>query len=299
MIRGSLAIALCITPAAAFARAGLPSNNPTLNPANSNCPAYVGVGDLDPGALFYYGLRAYSQAKARALVNAFQVIRASDFATADIPVLCDGALNTTVATAFCASTTCNVTIIYDQTGNGYDALVRSSAFYGVLQLNCSLLAGKPCFYGNNVAFYFSTLDAHLMTQPDSYWAVSQALTNAGHVAVTIGCGFPAGAIGSQRITAFAGGAHSGYAGTDVTNSTGVSVTDHLFVANGASSIYDTNNNLNSGAGGANNCALTDFIEPFDDGGAGMTFVEAAGYTTAKTNTDYATLRTNAQAFWGY
>lgn len=52
---------------------------------------------------------------------ALRVIRSSDTTTSDIGFTAAGDLNTTALLAFCAATDCNVTIQYDQSGNGRNA----------------------------------------------------------------------------------------------------------------------------------------------------------------------------------
>jgi hypothetical protein len=90
---------------------------------------YVGPGDIVPGARAWWGLRAYSSATAGNV--AVDLRRASDsancvgiktLATGGLDVssglYCTGGIQT--ATGFCASTTCSVLKLYDQTGNGND-----------------------------------------------------------------------------------------------------------------------------------------------------------------------------------
>ena len=61
--------------------------------------------------------------------NLYQVRRASDKTTKDIPVLVTGGFaDTTVQDAFCAGTTCTISILYDQTSNKND-LVKSTKAY--------------------------------------------------------------------------------------------------------------------------------------------------------------------------
>lgn len=100
--------------------------------------SYVGPGDLKPGATAWYSCAfAYSAAYAASLGNACGLTRSSDSATCiekvsenglgDVTVgtpcnsaasgTCSVSLPCTVTT-FCLSTTCHVTTLYDQTGNG-------------------------------------------------------------------------------------------------------------------------------------------------------------------------------------
>lgn len=82
---------------------------------------YRGPGDLVPGATAYYGLRAYDAAYAKPGTNkAIEIRRASDNDFLDIDILRSGSLDTTAASAFCASTVCYIAKWFDQSGNGND-----------------------------------------------------------------------------------------------------------------------------------------------------------------------------------
>ena len=87
---------------------------------------YVGPGDIIRGASWWGGLRAYNAAYAAAGGKAVTVRRASDNAMMDIGVLASGDLDTASAAAFCSGTTCAVTQIWDQTGNGNHAVSGTS-----------------------------------------------------------------------------------------------------------------------------------------------------------------------------
>lgn len=286
-------VLLLLWPLVASPRAGLPSLNPTLT---TSCPPYVGVGDIDSGALFYYGFRAYSQIAAKAQVKAAQLRRASDSTTLDIHVLCNGAFNVSAAATFCAATSCFISELYDQTGNGYDApqpTMGSQAPY-----NASCISSLPCLNGTGSGTYLSTVTVgtHL-NQPDTYWAVDLSATSPGFITVPLGCG---NGLGNQRITAFAADAHAGNAGSDVQGAAGIfGVTDNLFVANAASSFYYFNGGTNSGNAGSNNCNSSDNVEIAHDGGVFEQFFEGAAWAGAKTGTDYTNLRANADGYWHY
>lgn len=120
MKRGLLALLLILVASAAFARSGLPGNNPRLG-SGSACP-YVGPGDISgifqPGPPsnmgLYYGFRAITCAYA--LMHGPGVIlqRTSDNTTATINFLSTGDLDTTTAATFCAATTCGVQHLVEQ-----------------------------------------------------------------------------------------------------------------------------------------------------------------------------------------
>ena len=77
-----------------------------LNPnvSSSLIPVYVGPGDLQGSASFWYGLRAYSGEKAAAGVNAVAVRRTTDNATQILTVLQNGLLDVATATTFAGTT---------------------------------------------------------------------------------------------------------------------------------------------------------------------------------------------------
>ena len=71
---------------------------------------------------------------ARALYGAYagplyQVQRASDKTTKDIPVGAGGFANSSVQDSFCSGTTCTIPIVYDQSGNGNHLRVTWFAYW--------------------------------------------------------------------------------------------------------------------------------------------------------------------------
>ena len=60
----------------------------------------------------------------------------------DIVILTSGALDTTTAATFCASTTCYVTEWYDQTGNGNNVTQSTNGNQPALLFNC--IGSLPC-----------------------------------------------------------------------------------------------------------------------------------------------------------
>lgn len=111
---GFLAAALALLAFAAFARSGVPGNNPTLNA--KSCTRYVGPADLPLASpvQFFWGLRAVSCAYANTQGPAVLIRRASDDTTATINVTKDGDLDVTTAGTFCAATTCFVATMFEQ-----------------------------------------------------------------------------------------------------------------------------------------------------------------------------------------
>lgn len=127
----ALVIFALLAPLTALAQGGMgPGPGTVHSTGGGGGGGYLGLGDLDTYAV-YAGLRAYSAAIVAAgtqpLVN---VSRVSDSHTCDILVSGTGYLGNTAncstggdngaaAATFCA-TTCNVPILYDQTGGGHN-----------------------------------------------------------------------------------------------------------------------------------------------------------------------------------
>jgi hypothetical protein len=86
-------------------------------------PAFVysGPGDAVPGALGWWGIRAYSNAIATAITNVINLRRDSDNATKDFTVLANGDLDVASISSWqVAAGAANlwVTALYDQSGSG-------------------------------------------------------------------------------------------------------------------------------------------------------------------------------------
>jgi hypothetical protein len=103
---------------------------------------YVGPGDIVSGATAWYGLRAYNLAYTTGTNKAINIRRASDNTTMDIVILTSGALDTSTAATFCASTTCYVDEWYDQTGNGNNVTQSTNSNQPTISFNC--IGSLPC-----------------------------------------------------------------------------------------------------------------------------------------------------------
>src|SRR6185437_11999194 len=116
----------------------LTSASNTAN-ATTTGASYSGPGDLVSGALAWWGLRGYSSSYHGKAIN---IIRASDSSSTDIDILASGALDVATASTFCASTTCVVDELYDQTGDGFNLLQSDGRFQPSLAFNC--IGSLPC-----------------------------------------------------------------------------------------------------------------------------------------------------------
>lgn len=88
-------------------------------------PFTPGSGDVVSGALFWLGLRAYSNASIG--TNAIRLRRDSDQSESDFATVTGGGLNLTGITSFKGSANLFVTKLYDQTGNGHDFAQTTAA----------------------------------------------------------------------------------------------------------------------------------------------------------------------------
>jgi hypothetical protein len=145
-MRISLAIAffVAISQIVSSASAGGAQYGPQGGSFGTSQPTYSGPGDIVSGATGWWGLRGYSAASAATAQPAALILRASDSTTATINILSNGTFDTATAATFCASTTCSVKTLYDQTGNGYNLTQATAANQPALLFNCFGFA--PCLY---------------------------------------------------------------------------------------------------------------------------------------------------------
>lgn len=141
---------------------------------------YIGPGDAAASAAgAWYGVRAYSAAKAAALAPALQVTRASNAETCDILLAATGDLGNTASctgansgisgSTFCSATTCSVVFWYDQTGNGMHEAQGVGANRPVLVFNC--VNSKPCVTFNG-SQYLAQSSSYSSSQPYTISAVA-------------------------------------------------------------------------------------------------------------------------------
>jgi hypothetical protein len=88
-------------------------------------PLYVGPGDVRPGAMGWWGLRAYSAAAIG--LNAVSVLRASDSTTQIFATIAGGGLDMVAIATFLSGTTGKVSKLWDQTGNGWHLTQATTA----------------------------------------------------------------------------------------------------------------------------------------------------------------------------
>ena len=135
---------------------------------------YTGPGDVVSGATAWYGLRAYSAAKAGG--KSVNIRRTSDGTNTDINTLANGNFDTSTATSFCNATTCFVTTFYDQTQNlacaastTCDLVQGTAAKQPQLIFNC-VNTSLPC-----VQFTTNTM---ALTSANSFTPATGALTHS-------------------------------------------------------------------------------------------------------------------------
>lgn len=136
------ALALVLWAGAAAAQHGnmLWSGQAVASGGGSPAP-YVGPEDVAGAATFWGGLRCSKAANASA-AQAIRIRRASDDAETDIGLTADCALDVTTAGTHCASTTCFVTTLYDQSGNSRNFTQSTAANQPQLIFSCK--GSLPC-----------------------------------------------------------------------------------------------------------------------------------------------------------
>lgn len=119
-------------------------------------PTYAGPGDVVTFDM-WWGLRAYSAAKAAATGNAIRIRRASDDTETNITSLTTGALDVATAGTFCNATTCFIKTWYDQSAGAKCGAAACDLTQAVsvlqAQLIFSCIGSLPCARFPALAYY--------------------------------------------------------------------------------------------------------------------------------------------------
>lgn len=302
VLRWIVTVGMILAGWRASPRGGLPSNNPTLN-AGVTCTAYLGLGDVQPGATIYVGMRAYTLALALAHTKLFQLRRASDNATQDVLSLCNGLPDDTGAGAgaFCASTTCFIGEFYDQTGNGWNVLQTVNADQMGYSFSCGSANGAPCATQNTSnGQYTSVFTSLIFGQPNTFWTVEDGFNSFNVSGNMVVCSN--GSLNEQLYSKNYGGINNTYT-EQTTGGSGFSggvasvgvFQDKLAMFAGASSVLYVNGVSTSGSQPADTCTGT---SAFGITGGSADFLEAAAYASDVSGSLTA-MRANARTIWNY
>ncbi len=108
----------------------------------------IPVLDAYPGATYAISLRRLRSGYSG---PAIQVQRVSDRATHNIGFSSAGDLDTSAAEAFCAATTCGISVVYDQSGAGCGNAVQTEAGRQFQLVLSGAADGKPVMRGSSVS----------------------------------------------------------------------------------------------------------------------------------------------------
>jgi hypothetical protein len=215
-------------------------------------PSYQGPGDVVAGAKGWWGLRCYNAAYAG---NVADVYAPSDASHTLITCSAGGTLNETLqALATTCAVSCTVKTLYDQSGNGHDAVNAAPTLRPALVLSC--LGSKYC-----MAFVKATSQSLIATAvgaTNQPWTFSSVANRTGSTTSFQGSvSDQVGGFGLQfgnavnTILTYAGGTGASESG----------IADNAWhaiqsIGNGVSSVIDgdgtaTTGNSNSGSLGAN------------------------------------------------
>jgi hypothetical protein len=151
-----------------------PAKKMTLSALKAYLKPYSGPCDVVAKPRAWWGLRACGAANLSGTTKAINIRRVSDNSTTDVVIRTDGSLDTASGSNFCASTTCYVTRLYDQSGNGTDVSQATAANQPLLTFNC--LGALPCIQFSGTQRLFSAAITAI-PQPLSYSAVAERTGN--------------------------------------------------------------------------------------------------------------------------
>jgi hypothetical protein len=267
-------------------------------------PSYQGPGDIAPGAIAWYGLRAFSHTYVGSLIR---VQRLNDDKQCDIAPSSTGGLGQTVncfdstlnnidVATFCSGTQCPVLALYDQTVSNVctaascDIVQSISSSQPNLTLNC--LGTLPCITFVGVQ-QFKTAGALIQAQPLSVVAVAEYTGSGSTTSMTLAgdsdevqLGFAA--FGTTDIYAYAG------ALADISGQPANTFRTMQFIASDPTSKLTINGNPNSISAGTSG-----FTSKVTLGAMVGQFTEGGIWPTALTTTQQTNLNTNMRSYWGF
>jgi len=257
-----------------------------------NFVPYIGPGDIVPGALAFWGLRAYSQASMGQV--AITLRRDSDNGLQDFRMLGNGHLDVAAITTFKAAANLFVRTLHDQVGTN-DFVQTTNANQPQFILN-GFGANPVMRFVKASSLGLITLNAIADTQPFSWSAVAKR-TGSTTLQNTI--------LGDANVEFYFNNAANQlamFAGTTQT----IAGTDGIFhslngVFNGANSIFNVDGINSTVSPGANAMGGT------MDLGSGDTLTNpcdadilgASVWTSALTAQNLIDLHGNQGAFWGF
>jgi len=224
----------------------------TLSFASANMlmspSGYVGPGDVQAGAVGFWGVQAYNKAFAAAGSNIEIIRRNSDNALCTAQVGANGIIDQTVGTpcnagtgcattpctvtAFCNATTCYVNSASDHTGGGHTATQATALQQPQHLLSC--INSKPCWQFSGNQWLSLPVGSFTQNQPLTIPAVAERTGNFSAEGDVIGgnsSGFDVYFNAANQVKMWAGTGGQGTAAAD-------SVPHSMqFIFNGASSQF--------------------------------------------------------------
>lgn len=255
--------------------------------------SYVGPGDIATFA-YWYGLRAYSGAKAG--TKCIRVIRASDSTQTDINSLSNGALDISTLTTFLAATTGKIVTFYDQVGSA-DATQATGASQAVMSLTAGPASTVTSQFAGSQS-YNATVSALGGVQPLSFSMVAERTSNFTAYNAVLNVASGSGDFGAL----FDANANSiaGYFG-GVIGQTGLDSAYHAVqgLASGTSSLINIDGTLSPVLNWGTGVATTSFtLGNGSVGGLNGNFNEG-GLMAGDQSSHFSALNTNQRTFWGF
>ena len=281
----------------------------TISTTTKSANSYTGPGNLVSGAIFWGGLRAYSTGTAG--TKAVRLQRASDSAQMDIDTLLTGQFDTASAASFCASTTCTVVKVYDQSGGnacGGSAcdLTVADAAVPTLTFNCN--GSQPCITFNaassqglkssgTITSAPQPISMSVVADPTAADGAEFACDSGDYAFLPLGVYVSDSRNPAPSSQIYAGNNAYGSAPALNTWSAG------QFVANSTASTISINSGTYTGTGNAGTEDCTGAAVEMSDGDKPYYFtgnVEEFGiWPTAFTGTQQSNMNSNQRSYWNF